>query len=1088
MDAENMTEASNGEASDVVVSPRLVIGIGASAGGLEALEYFFDDLPKEKTGFAFVVVQHLAPDFKSLMDELIRRHTSLPVHVAENDQLLLPDSISLIPPNFDMIMSGGRLLLSERDNTETLNLPIDRFFKSMATDLGDRAVAVVLSGTGSDGSRGVVAVHEAGGRVVVQDPLTAAFDGMPNSTIATGVADVRLPPSDMPGYLTRAAGLSHIAVDAPESPDESAVYQPVFELLSEHHHVDFNQYKLGTIARRIERRLRLAGSSSVSDYLSLLYEEPEQITVLYHDLLIGVTEFFRDEAAWARLAEIVIPELFDTVEPGEEIRCWVAGTASGQEAYTLAILLQEAADERNVPLRARIFATDLHQASIDTASQGVYPVESVEHLSDERRTNYFTERDSDNVQISTDTRKLVVFAQHNLISDPPFTKLDLITCRNVLIYFQPQAQLRALTRFQFGLRRGGTLFLGSSESIGELDTEFETLDRRQKIFVKQHDRSISLGLRELRNPTTPARRDAIPGLSDQVQLMRAYDELLQKYAPPSLLVNASGLLLHAFGAASSYFKPISGRTTIDVTELVFDELRLPLISGLQRLQRERKNLSYHGVRISQSGDDDDIAVDVHLAPVSGSGGSATVLITLEESEASKRTVDTTSTPVDPLEWNQAVPAHLKELEAELRFAQENLQTTVEELETTNEELQATNEELAASNEELQSSNEELHSVNEELYTVNKEYESKIEELTQLTDDVENLLESTRIGTIFLDRNLRIRKFTPAAADEFNLLAQDIGRPISHLSHNIEVDGFSDLLHQVLDTGRPLEFEAEHNNGQWYLMRLHPYFAQRIVQGVVITLIDIGTLKHVSASLARSNADLRSFAYGVSHDMQEPVRVITNLGDVLVSRLAGEADGDTELTFLLDQVKTASDRLRAMLDAMLMFSRVDTRGGEFERCSLNDTVGEILRRREAELDAAHASIEVGDLPTVVGETVQLSWLFGELITNSLKFRSDSAVRISISATTHNNEMVRVTVSDNGTGIPIGQRHAVFDLFKRLRERGDAPGVGAGLTIARRIVDHHGGEIYVDGPIEGGAAISFILPLVGHVPSEPTEVTS
>ncbi len=1078
--------------------PFRVVAIGASAGGLEALEQFFANTPPD-TGFAFVVIQHLAPDFKSMMDELLRRYTNMPVFIAENNQSLRPDGIYLIPPRVDMIISSGRLLLSERDTSAGLNLPIDLFFRSLANDLGSASIGVVLSGTGSDGSRGVVAIHEAGGLVVVQDPETATFDGMPKSALATGVVDARIPPESMPGFLKeRAREIATSPFDTPvgtllDDHSEPDTYDAVFRLLSEHHNVDFHQYKLSTIARRVERRVRLRGCRTVEEYVRLLTTEHGEITDLYHDLLIGVTEFFRDGAVWDVLAEQVLQRLFDELPADQEMRCWVAGTATGQEAYSLAMLVHETATRMGRQASARIFATDLHKSSIEFAGLGVYSAEALEGLSDARRARWFVARDDGQFQVNTELRRLVVFAQHNLISDPPFTKLDLVTCRNLLIYLQAPAQHRALTLFHFGLRRGGALFLGSSEALGDLEGEFDTIDRRHKIYAKRRDGRLSVNLRDVRAHDLTVVRPHLTPLTRlssatlQQQLLRAYDTLLDTYVPPALLIDSNGTLLHTFGRAAEMLRPVGGRTSVEASTLVYPELRIPLTSGIQRLHREGGAVSYGGIRVRLVSGEERI-VRMHLRPLGLGTRDDAILVVFETEEqpelpgsggAAGQLGLLDATGEVPAEQPPTSADHLRYLEAELRYARENLQATVEELETTNEELQATNEELMASNEELQSSNEELHSVNEELYTVNKEYETKIEELTQLTDDIENLLESTQIGTVFLDAQLRVRKFTPAAAEQFNLLPQDIGRPIAHMSRNIELDDFVGQLRTVLLSGQVTEEEVQHHNGTWYLMRLHPYRTESgHVDGVVVTFVDIQTMKHVTASLARRNADLRGFAYGVSHDLQEPVRIIISFADVLRRRYGGLAEGDgadaESVGPILDEVGAAASRLRKMLDAILVYSRVDTRARPAVEVPLSTVMNTVQQALAVDVTSAGALLEIGPLPAVYGDETQLVWLMKELITNALRFRGTEPPHVTISASKEPTGFVRIDVRDNGVGIPANQQEVVFEMFKRLQPRATHAGLGAGLTIARRIVERHGGEIHADASVTAGSLVWFTVP--------------
>lgn len=1063
-----------------------VVGIGASAGGLEALEQLFSHMPAD-TRMAFVVVQHLAPDFKSLMDELLRRHTQMPVNVAENGMPIESNAVYLIPPRADMVVSGMRLLLSERDTSKGLNLPIDLFFRSLATECGKRAVGIVLSGTGSDGSRGAVAIREAGGLVMCQSPDSAAFDGMPSSALATGAVDVVLPPARMPEFLlANPVSVRSTWQSLPHHMGDEAVpelYAPVFRLLSEHHGVDFQLYKLTTIARRIERRLRLRGCHAVADYVALLDSDPAELTALYHDLLIGVTEFYRDPDVWDQLAEDVLPDLFADLPVEQELRAWVAATATGEEAYTVAMLLHETALRLGRQPLIRIFATDLHKVSIEFAGQGVYPEAAVQPLGAERIRKYFTRRDDGFYQIGAELRRLVVFAQHNLLVDPPFTKLDLVSCRNLLIYLQPATQRRVMSLFHFGLRRGGALVLGSSETLGDLESEFEIIDRRNKIYSKRRDGRLPVALRRTRVPGEmessrlhhlhPLLR--LPSVAAQQQLMRAYDTLLDTYVPPAFLIDSSGALLHTFGTAGELLQPLTGRTTVDVTALVLPELRMALTTGLQRAQREALPITFGGLRIRLPNGEERV-VRLQVRSLTKARRDEPVLVVIEE-EISPGAPPVSDPSGEVLTQADEIPQareHIQYLEAELRYAREHLQATVEELETTNEELQATNEELMASNEELQSSNEELHSVNEELYTVNKEYEDKIDELTQLSDDIENLLESTQIGTVFLDERLCVRKFTPAAARQFNLLAQDIGRPIAHLNRNITFDRFTEALQLVLATGAPSQHEVRHQDGGWFLLRLHPYRHEPgQVSGVVLTFVDIQALKVASAHLMRRNADLQGFAYSVSHDLREPVRMILGFAQLLETKYSALAGTNDKDRLFLDQIRQAGKRLAAMLDSVLAYARVDTQTREMAYLPLARPLQTAWDRLRQSVEQNEAEVKIESLPEVFGDESQLMQLMQELCTNAIKFRSKAAPIIRVSARPQGGDLWRIEVRDNGIGLPAEHSDKIFEMFRTLHARDAYPGMGAGLAIARRIVERHGGEMHAEPVPDGGALIWFTL---------------
>jgi len=848
-------------------SELFVVGVGASAGGLEALERLFEGMPA-KTGMAFVVIQHLSPDFKSLTDELLARRTSIPIHQVEDGMVVGPDAIYLLPPQKDMILSGGRLLLTDRNVGPFVHLPIDCFFRSLAQDVGKRAVGVILSGTGSDGSRGIRDIHDAGGFVVVQTPETAKFDGMPNSAIKTGMFDLIVAPDEMPEKLVRHLKRSS-GQDPGKSDEDSALplvgMEAIFRLLRQGYGIDFSHYKPETVARRTHRRLLLAQDEGVEEYARRLAEEPEELNQLYKDLLIGVTRFFRDEEAFAKLKRDVLLPLLKRVGKDEEFRLWVAGCATGEEAYSMAILVQECFDELESPVSVKIFATDVHRASLDFAGTGLYSELSLVGMSPERQARFFVPKDG-GFQVTPELRRLIVFAQHNLLKDAPFTKMDMITCRNLLIYFQPAAQKKVLSLFQFGLKTGGVMFLGPSESAGELNSEFEAIDPHWKIYRKQRDVKLMSDVR-LNTWNSPSRtRTAgapvvVPGsTANDILLLGVYDTLLDERMPPSFLVNENRELVQTFGGASRYLRQRDGRFSSDILDLVDPELRTALAGALPRAFRERKPVSYNGLRVQLP--DGNRGVHVSVRPLEGRRtGAVYALITLEEIDlppSSAGLPEPVGGDGTTLDLGQASREQLLSLESELRYTKENLQATIEELETSNEELQASNEELVAANEELQSTNEELHSVNEELYTVNAEYQKKIAELTELTSDMDNLLISADIHTIFLDRNLCIRKFTPRIAETFHLLPQDIGRRIDNFTHSIDYPALMKDIQYVLASGTPLDRQVRDRQGRWFLLRILPYRIGIDIGGVVLTLIDIGRLKDAEASSHQKHEQLVGF--------------------------------------------------------------------------------------------------------------------------------------------------------------------------------------------------------------------------------------
>ena len=860
-----------------------VVGVGASAGGLESLERLFTHLPTN-TGMAFVVLQHLSPDFKSLMDELLARRTSLPIRQAEHQMCVERDTIYLLPPMKEMIVKDRRLLLSDRDPRHGLALPIDHFFRSLAQDAGERAVAVVLSGSGSDGSRGIQDVSRAGGVVFSESPDTAKFNGMPLSAIATGVVDQVLPPEEIAAAI---ATLSHpipgLSADAGDIEGDDLGVNAILRLLRDEYGIDFSHYKASTVTRRIERRLALNRALDIDTYVDQVRRDPRELNSLYEDLLIGVTRFFRDDEAFDLLEQRVIPEIVErwTDQSQEPIRVWVPGCATGQEAYSIAMLLHEQLSARRRSPHVKILATDVHKASLEVAGAGIYTEQQVAGISRQRVERFFTQK-ANGYQVSQALRESIVFAPHNLIRDSPFTKLDLITCRNLLIYFQPQAQKTVLTLFHFALKTGGFLFLGSSESPGGLLDEFDTIDDHAKIFRKRRDIGLPADLKlplpragaALRVPTIGRATTVSP------QLLAAYDRLLERFMPPSFLVDDHGQLVDSYGGVESLLKVKGRRPTQNLLEMLSDDLRTVISGALYRVRKDAQSVSYDGIHI------DGLAGRYSLVaePLRDPHGVQThILISIAGVDGSDdlpslRLPETPATRVEAAhrsgEVDLATLSHdrVQVLQDELSYTKENLQAAVEELETANEELQATNEELVASNEELQSTNEELHSVNEELYTVNAEYQKKNAELLALNDDIEHLLNGTDVATMFLDRELCIRKFTPRIAEIFQVIPHDVGRPLASFMHSLAHPSLMDDIERVLRGAPVFETQTWDKQGRCYFLRILPYrgrssqrpdhpqaaaTAQAGPDGVVLTLTDISALEQARARLAQLSAIVES---------------------------------------------------------------------------------------------------------------------------------------------------------------------------------------------------------------------------------------
>lgn len=849
-----------------------VVAIGASAGGLEALESLFKAMPTD-LGVAFVVVQHLSPDFKSHMEQLLARQTAMPIFRVENGMEVLPNSIYLIPPKKEMIISKRRLLLTDRDPTKSLSHPIDQFFRSLANDVGRHSVGVILSGTGSDGSRGLRDIHEAGGLVLCQDEDSAGFDGMPLNAQETGAVDLVLPPEAMATalerYVSDSVSAETLAREHLGAPQLDGI-EKLFDILRARFNLDFGNYKRTTIGRRVKRRMGIRQEGDFERYVELLSRDPEELDALYRDLLIGVTRFFRDEEAYEQFAGEVLAEFAERARREETIRGWVAGCATGEEAYSLAMLIHERLSQDGASPKIKIFATDAHASSLDTAAKGVYSDAAVDEIEPRLRDRYF-ERQGDMWHVSAELRRMIVFAQHNLIQDAPFTQLDFVSCRNLLIYLQPPAQKKALSFFHFALRTGGALWLGPSESMGDLADEFSTIDKRWKLYRKRRDVRLpaevraDFSLQPARLPRAALGGKRPRGHGVDNQLLSTYDRLLDLKMPTSFLVDESAELVHTFGGAQRLLRSRGGRVSTNLLDLIDPALKTSVAAAIQQALRESTEVRYTGLSFETTAGEVEGLVMIVTPIIDPKTAVTNLLVEFEETgeTPSPRTNEAIFSPQE-VDVESLTREHVDSLETELRTTQENLQAVVEELETANEELQAANEELVASNEELQSTNEELHSVNEELYTVNAEHQRKIDELTRVTDDLDNLLASTEVGVVFLDRELKVRRFTPGIADTFRLLPQDIGRRIDTFASNLDYPGLMEDLERVLQTGDAVEHEVTCCKGRRHLLRVLPYKSLSVASGgVLLTLIDIENLRLAQGESVRNERRFRQLLDSVS---------------------------------------------------------------------------------------------------------------------------------------------------------------------------------------------------------------------------------
>jgi two-component system CheB/CheR fusion protein len=832
--------------------PSCYIGIGASAGGLEAIESFFDQMPPV-SGFAFIVVQHLSPHFKSLMTELLSKRTQMPVYKIEDGMVVNANSIYMIPPSKYVTLFHGKLLLKDQDRTQGVNLPIDVFFQSLAEDQGEKAIAIVLSGTGSDGTRGIRKIKEMGGMIMVQTQESAKFDGMPRSALNTGLVDFVLSPEQMPPQLlsfTKHPYAQKATFNEKLIASDNSITR-VFSLLREHHKIDFTYYKPSTILRRIERRMTVNQVHELKDYVIFMENYPAEITALYRELLIGVTSFFRDPEAFAIVKEKILPEIFERVT-GREVRLWTTACSTGEEAYTLAILCLETMAALGKTVEVKIFATDVDRHALTLAGSGIYPESIAADLDSELLAKYFQRKD-DNYHVVRKLREMVVFAQHNVVKDPPFTNIDFLSCRNLLIYLQPILQKKALEFFNFALNSQGVMLLGTSESLGELTDFFDVIDAKWKLFRSKGKRRL-VGF-SLDSATT---YDAISQRSYAQTLSRVSNEddrflerFLQTFTDDdnqllAIVVTEKGELVYTLYDKQKYLVTPLGRSSYDVHKMILKDLAVPFAASLQKVFKSQKEIRYSSISLRK--EQGYQTVQMRIKPLPEKKGQISYAAVFIEKN-NPNTICQNESHSEHYDVSKETEQRLQDLEQELQFTKESLQATIEELETSNEELQATNEELLASNEELQSTNEELQSVNEELFTVNSEHQQKIIELTVLNNDIENLLNSTQIATLFIDEDMEVRKFTPQINQIFKVIDSDLGRPLTHLAHYLlDVDPV-DITQKVISSSKSIEKEIHTVDGKQYLMNAVPYrVSATAYSGVVMTFTEITAIKETQFAL------------------------------------------------------------------------------------------------------------------------------------------------------------------------------------------------------------------------------------------------
>jgi two-component system, chemotaxis family, CheB/CheR fusion protein len=867
--------------------PFTIVALGGSAGSLDAIEIFLESVPPD-SGMAFVVVQHQDPAQPSVLPDLLRQCTQMPVHRIEDGMVAQPNQVYVIPENKELTMQNGKFLLLPPAKPQPFRMPIDTFLQSLAEDWGEKAVCIIFSGMGADGELGARFIKEGFGLVMVQDPATAAYDGMPRSTLQTGMVDYVEAPATMADKILRYIHTPSFRIETGEKEIikdrkvENAMQKIFFALRTRTGH-DFSLYKKNTLLRRFERRMNLHQIGDIDEYVRYLQENDTEVDILFKELLIGVTKFFRDDPPFELLGQQLIPEMLKKKGRNDAFRVWIAGCSTGEEAYSIAILIREAIYTLKLKynLKIQIYATDLDPDAIRRARTGMYPGNISNDISPARLERWFIKKD-DFYQIAQEIREMVVFAEHNLIKDASFIKLDLLTCRNVLIYLTPEIQKKLLPVFHYTLLPQGILFLGPSESVGGHEDLFTPVDAKWKIFRKQENVAASTRIIEFPAQATAIPKSSyspVPGkaattpaaltLADRVR-----KTLLEKYTPAAVVINGRGEIMYISGRTGKYLEPPAGAPTLNVFEMAREGLTYELKNAVLKAVTMQGRVVVNRIKIKTENRYHYIRLSVEPLNMTDIGGLMLILFEdLPDVKISRRSPGAAPADTAPSAKEQIIA----ELENELRYTREHLQQTIEEIETSYEELKSANEELQSTNEELQSTNEEsntakeeMQALNEELMTINMEFRAKTEELTEVNNDMMNLLNSLEVATIFIGNNLSIKRFTRGATRIVNLIQSDIGRPIHHISSNLRYDRLAEDAQEVIAGLSPKEMRVESHSGLWYHIKISPYrTVENYIGGAVITFTDVSALQKAEEELEAN----RLFMQLLLNNMHEAILVL-----------------------------------------------------------------------------------------------------------------------------------------------------------------------------------------------------------------------
>ncbi|QEC66000.1 chemotaxis protein CheR [Panacibacter ginsenosidivorans] len=1047
-----------------------IIAIGASAGGLQEINSFFDHTPLD--GVSYIVIQHLSADYKSMMAALLAKHTKLKVVEAQNNMFVESNNIYLIPSTNIMTIDDGRLLLTDKVKGIP-NRTINTFFNSLANERGNKAIGIILSGTGSDGTEGIEAIKNGGGMVIVSDPKTAEFNEMPISAIASGNADYVVEPEQMPNIIEQyVAEKTKLPDEEFSNEEEEKIMGNITDLIKEQLPVDFSDYKTTTIFRRIRRRASLLNYRNMESYFGLLKTNKAELQILAKDFLISVTSFFRDPDAFEILKTKVIPGIIKDKSNGEEIKIWVAGCATGEEAYSLAMLVQEELTATQKDNTVKIFATDIDSDALQFAAKGVYNERNIKNLSPERLEMFFTKQ-ANGYKIKDGIRKMLIFAHHDLVKNPPYCNMDIISCRNLLIYMKHDLQKKIFHLLHFGLCNGGYLFLGPSENISEITSSFEEIDKKWKIY-KNIEKKRVLNFESLtpviieRKVSASPHGQKDPKENNKTALPEAFDkELMITLGYAGLWVDENNQVISSFGDTSKLLlQKLFNHNLVDLLQKT-----LAIAYSTAALEADKRNETIVVKEINVMINSSASAATLIVKPLTiHEDGSKERLVLLKENES----LSVSGKNQRLFDEKVFAGEYLVNIEKELKETKEKLASTYELLRASDENMQSFNEELLSANEELQSTNEEMQSVNEELHTVNAEYDLRNRELSNLNDDLNNYFRSNINGQIFVSRDLLLKKFSPGAAKHINLLETDIGRPLSNISINIKFETIEQDVKEVVRSGGVITREVEATNGKWYQVMTMPYIRQadNTIDGAIITFNDITELKIIqqeldekNKSLTLINADLDNFVYTASHDLLGPV---ANIEQIIYMLEDKKTLFDEEVVDYLNMLSSAVNKFKTVIKDLTKISQLENTKEEKELINIDEMIDDIIESIQDKVTATNAQVRRElNVAEIRFSTKNFRSVVYNLINNALKFRSPSRVPEIMIRTEELDDFILLTVKDNGIGMDESKIDTIFKMYGRLND--DIEGQGLGLFLIKKIINASGGKIEVES--EAGKGTTF-----------------